>query len=147
MSQRITIPEMRTIYTNLQLAEPSKFKNLNDNKMTRKVIGDIVFILKSIYMHAYPNKPVMSFGQICKVFIGSFTNQVVTDFWKRTNVFVYKCPDTIVLIKKQGTPDAEDEATLSAAGINYEDIEWEVIKIHDCFFKKAADGSYKRFYQ
>ena len=139
MSQRITIPEMRAIYTNLQLAEPSKFKNLNDNKMTRKVIGDIVFILKGIYMQAYPNKPVMSICQICKLFIGSFTNQFVTNFWKRKNVFVYKCPDTIVLIKKQGTPDAEDEATLSAAGINYEDIE--------CFFKKAADGSYKRFYQ
>lgn len=72
MSQRITIPQMRAIYTNLQQAEPSKFKNLNDNRMTRKVIGDIVFILKSIYMHAYPNKPVMSFCQICKVFIGIF---------------------------------------------------------------------------
>lgn len=62
---------------------------------------------------------------------------------KRSNVFVYKCPDTIVLIKKQGTPDAEDEATLSAAGINYVDIELEVIKIHDCFFKQAADDRRK----
>jgi hypothetical protein len=79
--------------------------------MTRKIICDFVFIYKIIYMHAYPNKPLMSFGQICKVFIGSLTNQFVTDFWKRTNVFVYKCHDTIVLIKKKGTPDAEDEAT------------------------------------
>ena len=60
------------IYTNLQQAEPSKFKNLNDNKMTRRVIGEIVHILKSIYLHAYPNKAGMGFYQICKVFLGIF---------------------------------------------------------------------------
>jgi hypothetical protein len=164
LDKLITLEGIVEIYRSQ--TDKTKFPKTNMSKMVNRIIGTIIHNFKRIYLSAYPESvddwsTIEIFKDFISIFFilytyfifnfskhkkGVFTKRFVRDFWSKLYLIVFAYPKTIVLITQNVVPTLEFKKKLEAVNIVYDDIEWEIELMHDCYFK-LVDGKWKRFYQ